>query len=410
MRFAHISDTHLGYRQYNLDEREGDFYQAFHEAVDKIIEERCDFVLHCGDLFEEPRPPIRAMLEVQSALDRLDKAGIDYYAITGNHDRMVRKGSYPPHSLFKRMKLLSINEPFVDRDGILICGLPYIPRSYANVLRDKLSELAEKAKGHEKSILMLHQGVDKYIGFESAYELKIGDIPRGFDYIAMGHIHLRRIDEFNDGKLAYPGSTEVWRIDELEDYRENGKGFFIVDTKRFEVQKVDIECIRPHFSEEVNEEADIKKIEMSISKVRMPILHLDVVTRSSEYGAIYQKLTEKFRDKVLYLDLKRKQLDEELAFEDKGTSVGELIKEAMHNIGRTDAEISFVHELFKFLSDKDIEKAVKVAEDFYATWDKDKPSGPTPTVGKEENAYKLKEGGRAKGEQLTMQSDLEAFR
>ena len=29
MRVAHMSDTHLGYRQYNLDEREKDFYDVF---------------------------------------------------------------------------------------------------------------------------------------------------------------------------------------------------------------------------------------------------------------------------------------------------------------------------------------------------------------------------------------------
>ena len=38
MRFAHLSDTHLGYRQYGLIDREKDFYDAFERIVDKIIE------------------------------------------------------------------------------------------------------------------------------------------------------------------------------------------------------------------------------------------------------------------------------------------------------------------------------------------------------------------------------------
>ncbi|MFQ5815948.1 MAG: metallophosphoesterase [Candidatus Hydrothermarchaeaceae archaeon] len=397
MRFAHISDTHLGYRQYNLEEREEDFYAAFGEAVDRIIEERCDFVLHCGDLFEEPRPHIRAMLKVQNALDRLEGAGIDFYAITGNHDRMVRRGSYPPHTLYKRMKLLTIDDPTVVRDDTLICGLPYIPKSYVNVLRDKLDELKGKAEGYEKAILMLHQGVDKYIGFETAYELKIGDIPRGFDYYAMGHIHLRRVDEFDDGKLVYPGSTEVWRVDELGDYEENGKGFYIVDTKHFDIQKIDLESIRPHFTDAVGGEGEIGRIKQAIAGERSPVLHLKVAVGTADYAALYRKLTDEFRGRVLYLDLKRMPLEEkEEAFGGKAVGIRELLEEAMRGRDRTDEEIGFAYELFLALSEKDIEKAVEAAEEFYNAWSLGERGRPSSTVHEAGGEYKAGERREAR--------------
>ena len=34
MLFSHISDTHLGLKQYNSDEREQDVYDVFNQAVD----------------------------------------------------------------------------------------------------------------------------------------------------------------------------------------------------------------------------------------------------------------------------------------------------------------------------------------------------------------------------------------
>ena len=38
MKFAHLADTHLGYRQFGLLEREKDFYEVFDKIIDKIIE------------------------------------------------------------------------------------------------------------------------------------------------------------------------------------------------------------------------------------------------------------------------------------------------------------------------------------------------------------------------------------
>ncbi|MEM2850046.1 MAG: metallophosphoesterase, partial [Candidatus Bathyarchaeia archaeon] len=61
LRVAHVSDTHLGRRQYNLDERENDIYDVFNEIVERILEERVDVFIHSGDLFDSPTPPIKAL-------------------------------------------------------------------------------------------------------------------------------------------------------------------------------------------------------------------------------------------------------------------------------------------------------------------------------------------------------------
>ena len=37
MKFAHLADTHLGYRQFGLLEREKDFYEVFDKIIDKLI-------------------------------------------------------------------------------------------------------------------------------------------------------------------------------------------------------------------------------------------------------------------------------------------------------------------------------------------------------------------------------------
>ena len=52
MKFAHLADTHLGYRQFGLIEREKDFYEVFEKVIDKIIEEKVDLNIFNGSLSE----------------------------------------------------------------------------------------------------------------------------------------------------------------------------------------------------------------------------------------------------------------------------------------------------------------------------------------------------------------------
>jgi DNA repair exonuclease SbcCD nuclease subunit len=51
MKFAHISDTHLGQYRSKID-RENDTYDAFSQAIAKSIEAKVDFVILSGDIFD----------------------------------------------------------------------------------------------------------------------------------------------------------------------------------------------------------------------------------------------------------------------------------------------------------------------------------------------------------------------
>ena len=215
MKFAHLADTHLGYRQFGLIEREKDFYEVFEKVIDKIIEEKVDFVIHSGDLFETAKPSPNALLAFQKGLLKLKGAGITMYAIAGNHDSVMRKGAIPPQVIFKKLglKVISPINPFYVHGDLFIAGLPFYPASQSKLLKSKLAELSKKAANYEKSVLVLHQGIDKYFGYQ--YELELGDVPDNFSYYALGHVHKYVNDSFGNGRLVYPGSTEIWKTDEL---------------------------------------------------------------------------------------------------------------------------------------------------------------------------------------------------
>jgi DNA repair exonuclease SbcCD nuclease subunit len=67
---SHISDIHLGYAQFNLQEREEDLYEVFDEAIDKSISEHVKAVIFAGDIFHNPKPNGAAILRLARQLKK----------------------------------------------------------------------------------------------------------------------------------------------------------------------------------------------------------------------------------------------------------------------------------------------------------------------------------------------------
>ena len=307
MKFAHLADTHLGYRQYGLFEREKDFYEVFDKVIDKIIEEKVDFVIHSGDLFETARASPMALLTFQKGLLKLKGAGIPMYAIAGNHDVVMRKGSIPPHVIFKKLglKVISTINPTYMHGDIFIAGLPYYPASHGKAMKSKLAELSEKASHHEKSILVLHQGIDKY--FPMNFELEIGEIPDNFDYYALGHIHKYVNDAYGKGRMVYPGSGEIWKTSEIPDYKKNGKGFVVVDFEGSKpvVKRVTVDIPREFIERKIeydNLESGIASVKETIKDFdKKPILRLSITDVKSDTSGIYEIINDELGDLALMI-------------------------------------------------------------------------------------------------------------
>ena len=373
MKFAHLADTHLGYRQFGLFEREKDFYEVFDKIIDRIIEEKVDFVIHSGDLFDNARPSPLALFTFQKGLIKLKNANIPVYAIAGNHDSVLRKGSIPPQVLFKKfgLKVISpINTNYMYKD-VFIGGLPFYPSSQYKNLKNKLSDLSKKAANHEKSILVLHQGIDKY--FNLQYELEIGDIPDNFTYYAMGHLHNYIHDDFGEGKLVYPGSSEVWKTNELEDYRKNGKGFIIVDLdgKKPVVNRIAITLPREFIQRTLDYDDLARGVEEIKETIRnfdkKPILNLTVINVTSTTNA-YEIINYELEDLALMIRPKfitPGEDDIDLII-DKDNALGpiEVLSSRLESYDDEDVT-KFATELYGLLSKDRNDEARELIDEFY---------------------------------------------
>lgn len=375
MQFVHLADTHLGYRQYGLVERENDFFQVFNEAFDEIISERPDFAIHSGDLFEYSRPPTMALLTAQKGILRLKEEKIPLYAIAGNHDIVMRKNALPPQILYKDfgLKIISPNNPFYVNKDVFIGGAPYASKYHSKHLIERLQNIEKFSMDYKKRILVLHQGIDRYIPYE--YEIKIGDVPQSFNYYAFGHIHERVIDDFGEGKLAYPGSTEIWRSNEVEGYKKNGKGFYLVDISGDipEIENINLKLPREFLKETIKFnklQEDISRIKQLILTLKIkPILMVTVEGGNFSRSEVYEKLNQSLADSCLAVRSNYKPTtteDENNLFEN-GKEALDIKKMIEHHLKDFNNEKvnQLATDLLKELSDGDFKLAETLVQNFY---------------------------------------------
>ena len=233
MRFMHMADAHLGYRQYHSDERARDFGRAFRQMCQRAIAERCELVLIAGDLFHSSAIDPRTFIQALRALRPLREDGVDVVAIAGTHDQA--RGSHGLswlHALadLGYLRLLEIGiedgevslaQAIYETGDLRVIGIPWVGRALPQVLdqvRDTLSVLPSE----KFTVLMLHAGLEGEIpAFRAALTMEnLAPLQPYVDYVALGHIHKpygRGIPvDYGEPWLQNPGSLETVSIDEVQ--------------------------------------------------------------------------------------------------------------------------------------------------------------------------------------------------
>jgi len=243
MRIIHFSDTHLGHSDYSaidpetgLNQREVDIYKVFHEIIDYIIETKPDLVIHAGDLFDNIRPPNKAISEALEQFSRLSEAGIPTVIIAGNHSTPRQRSK---ETIFKILAYFKNVYPVYGGkyQKIIIndCAIHAIPHTYSDKELEEGVKMAKPDKKYKYNILVTH-GVIRDVKEASWGEFKEQTIPdiilhANFDYIALGHIHSYHEISKN---AFYCGSPERLSFNEAN----QEKCFLEVDLDKKSVKKI----------------------------------------------------------------------------------------------------------------------------------------------------------------------------
>jgi DNA repair exonuclease SbcCD nuclease subunit len=224
MNFIHMADMHLGYRQYDLEERFLDFGHTFKQAVEYAIAHKVEFVLISGDLFDKRSINAPTYIQAVHVLSLLKDAGITCIAIEGNHDRRFLKDgmswldSLEWEGLLKVIKNYDGNlmGGYVDVGKTRIYGLGFAGSMTSAAIPQINDEIAaiNAQSPPERTILMLHAGVQGKMKYGVVGDVTYEDLCQlqgTVDYLALGHYH--NAYEI-DGWTYNPGSPDTCSIAE----------------------------------------------------------------------------------------------------------------------------------------------------------------------------------------------------
>lgn len=235
MRLVHLSDLHLGYRQYQrltpggVNQREADVAATFRAAIDHVIALRPDVIVVAGDVFHSVRPTNQAILHAFIQFGRLMHAlpGAIVILVAGNHDTPRSAETGGILQLFAQLGLSVVDrEPrrfaFPDRD-LSILAVPDVP----NMVRPALTPDPDA----RINLLVLHGEVQGMLPASvvatdrAPVEISHEELGASrWDYVALGHYHVYREiapNAFYSGSIDYT-SANTWG--ELYEQRIAGIG------------------------------------------------------------------------------------------------------------------------------------------------------------------------------------------
>jgi exonuclease SbcD len=182
--------------------------QLLYDAVDWAVKAKADLILCTGDLFDTPYPYFDTIL---SAKDAFSRAGIPVFIAPGNHDP-YRKDSPYNGTWGENVHIFTQPHPegmVLEKLGVRVTGIANTEQKQAS---RPLCGYAAKEDGLINLLVMHGESVSGESNYENVPPEDIKN--SGFDYIALGHIHIHSVSIIGKTTLVQNGSMEGRGYDE----------------------------------------------------------------------------------------------------------------------------------------------------------------------------------------------------
>ncbi len=269
-KLLHLADIHIGMENYGhlnpqtgLHSRLEDYLHRLDDVLDYALnQEPVDLVLIAGDIYKNRTPNPTHQREFARRIQRVVRAGLPVFILTGNHDAPAASSRAHSVEIFdtlqiegvtvaSKMRFHVINTqagpiqiiaiPWLNRQALLtkeeMIGLPMsaLETEMLSRVGSFIEGTVERLDPTVPTVLTFH-GTVGGATYGAERSVMLGHdlvIPRsllalpGIDYVALGHIHKHQAIGAQP-PAVYPGSIE--RIDFGEE--DEPKGFVIVDIEK----------------------------------------------------------------------------------------------------------------------------------------------------------------------------------
>lgn len=251
MKFVHIADMHFDkpftiLEKNKLTEtRRLEQRNAFNKMIEYLKENNIDYLFIAGDFYEHEYIRNSTIEYINQKFKEIENT-TKVFISPGNHDPYINNSYYNKFEWNKNVKIFTNLEKIEEQD-INIYGYGFTDFSSNEV---ELSQNLDKSK---INILLMHADLNGSTKDVGEYNPILENTLRNteFDYIALGHIHKRNMDNL---KMIYPGSMIAGGFDEL------GKHGMIEGEINTQTKEINIKFISLDDKEFVKEVFDVSNI------------------------------------------------------------------------------------------------------------------------------------------------------
>ena len=237
VKFVHAADLHLdrpfsGLR--DVDEQVGNALRdatlaAYDRVINLCLNEKVDFALFAGDLFDSQDRSLRAQVRFVRGLATLADAGIPAFVVHGNHDPWSEWSEaleWPATA--HRFGPDEVERVSVQRGGETTCAVYGISFGRREVKANLARRFKREAGDAPFAVGLLHADVGGRTGESPYAPCSVADLRAvAFDYWAIGHIHVPQVIRAADPCIIYPGSTQG-----LDPNQTGPRGCYVVELEQ----------------------------------------------------------------------------------------------------------------------------------------------------------------------------------
>ncbi len=267
MKFVHIADLHFDSPFVNLADKEGlgetrrlEQRKIFKKVIEYIKDNNIKYLFISGDLYEHKYVKKTTIEYINNLFKEIPNTLI--FISPGNHDPYLKNSYYNKFNWNENVKIFKNKIEKIETENANIYGFGF-DDFYCTDCGIENLEIEEKNK---INILVIHGTLNGASLEEKQYNsIKSKTLEeKGFDYVALGHIHKLDYNTYENQRIVYPGSTASLGFDELGQHgmvvgeldKEKIKLEFIpIDETEFKIQNLDITQInsKEELIETINE-------------------------------------------------------------------------------------------------------------------------------------------------------------